>query len=90
MAITFKVDRKKHQVKMETWEWNSNVPNPHLFQSCVIEKTGDKITVSQYPFTIPFNYMLQRPAKYPRETDVQLEKQHLINVAASVWPGEKT
>lgn len=89
MAITLKVNRNKPQFKMETWEWNSNVPHPHLFQSCVIENTGDKISLL-ISFPIPFHYISQRFPKYPRETDVRLEKQHLINVAASVWPSEKT
>lgn len=44
MAITLKVSRKKPHLKLEIWEWNLNVLHSHLFQACVIEKTGDKIT----------------------------------------------
>ncbi|KAJ5382480.1 hypothetical protein N7517_000391 [Penicillium concentricum] len=85
MAITVKINRRKPELKLHTWEWNLNLQGSHVTQSTVITKTGDKVTVSQTPLTIPFHYIFQRSPEHLRETDVQLEKQQLIDWATSVW-----
>jgi hypothetical protein len=84
MAITVKVNPRKPQLKFDTWEWDSDVQRAHVTQSCVIERSGDKTTVS-HPITIPFGYMFQRSPDIPRETDIQFEKQGLIDMATMVW-----
>ncbi|KAJ5181826.1 hypothetical protein N7449_011973 [Penicillium cf. viridicatum] len=89
MAITVKVNRRMPRLKIDSWEWDSGVQRPHVTQSCVIEKSGDKTTVSQYQITIPFEYISRRSPDIPRETDIRLEKQRLINVATSVWAAQE-
>ncbi|KOS43164.1 hypothetical protein ACN38_g5982 [Penicillium nordicum] len=89
MAITVKVNRRKAQLKMDTWEWGSGVQRPHVTQSCVIERSGDKTTVSKHPITIPFEYIFRRSPAIARETDIRLEKQPLINMATSVWAAQR-
>ncbi|KAJ5436809.1 hypothetical protein N7445_007694 [Penicillium cf. griseofulvum] len=85
MAITIRVNRRKPMITIQTWEWNSNSQRPYVTQSCVIEKTGDNITVSQHALTIPFNLLLRRPPSIPRETDIQLQKQDLVEIGTGVW-----
>ncbi|KAJ5423435.1 hypothetical protein N7491_008651 [Penicillium cf. griseofulvum] len=85
MAITIKVNRRKPMVIIQTWEWDSNSQRPRVTQSCVIEKTGDNIAVSQHPLTIPFNLLFRRPPSIPRETDIELQKQDLVDVGTAVW-----
>ncbi|KAJ5400616.1 hypothetical protein N7465_011105 [Penicillium sp. CMV-2018d] len=58
-------------------------------QYCVIEKTGDNITVLQHPLTIPFNLLLGRPPSIPRETDIRLQKQDLVEIVTGVWELQK-
>ncbi|KAJ5511885.1 hypothetical protein N7453_003988 [Penicillium expansum] len=86
MAITVKVNRKKPQITIDTYEWDSSTQHPRVTQSCVIEETCNNITVSQYPIVIPFNHIFGRAPEIPKETDVQLGRQHLVNFATSVWP----
>lgn len=88
MAIILKVNRRKPQLKFDTWEWDSGIQCPHVTQSCVIERSGDKTTVSHHPITIPFGYIFQRSPDIPRETDIRLEKQDLIDMASSVWAAQ--
>lgn len=88
MAITVKVNRRKPQIKFNTWEWDSGVQRPHVTQSCIIERSGDKTTVSQYSITIPFQHIFRRSPEIPRETDIRLEKQDLIDMATSVWAAQ--
>ncbi|KAJ5687412.1 hypothetical protein N7536_010031 [Penicillium majusculum] len=88
MAITLKVNRRKPQLKFDTWEWDSGVQRPHVTQSCVIERSADKTTVSHHPITIPFEYIFQRSPDILRETDIRLEKQDLIDMATSVWAAQ--
>jgi hypothetical protein len=83
MAITVKINRRKPKITIQTWEWDSN--SPHVTQSCVIEKTGDNIAVSQHPLTIPFNLFFRRLPSIPRETDIKLQKQDLVDVGTAVW-----
>ncbi|KAJ5817173.1 hypothetical protein N7447_009406 [Penicillium robsamsonii] len=85
MAITIKVNHRKPMITIQTWEWDSNSQRPHVTQSCVIEKTGDNITVSQHALTIPFNLLLRRPPSIPRETDIRLQKQDLVEIGTGVW-----
>ncbi|CAI7631132.1 unnamed protein product [Penicillium viridicatum] len=85
MAITVKVNPRKSQLKIDTWEWDEGIRSPHATQSCVIERFGDKTTVSHHPITIPFEYIFRRSPDIPREADIRLEKQRLINMATSVW-----
>ncbi|KAJ5789818.1 uncharacterized protein N7518_006829 [Penicillium psychrosexuale] len=85
MAITIKVSREKPELNIDTWEWDSGAQCSLVTQSCVIGKTGDKVIVSQYPITIPFDYMFQRDPQLPRETDIRLEEENLINLATYVW-----
>ncbi|CAG8028076.1 unnamed protein product [Penicillium nalgiovense] len=85
MAITIKVNRRKPMVTIQTWEWDSNSQRAHVTQSCVIEKTGDNIAVSQHPLTIPFNLLLRRPPSIPRESDIRLQKQDLVEIGTGVW-----
>ncbi|KAJ5420973.1 hypothetical protein N7465_003492 [Penicillium sp. CMV-2018d] len=89
MAITVKVNRRKSQLKIDTWEWDEGIRSPHATQSCVIEGSGDKTTVSHHPITIPFEYIFRRSPDIPRETDIRLEKQRLINMATSVWAAQE-
>lgn len=89
MAITVKVNRRKAQLKIDTWEWDLGVQHPHVTQSCVIERSGDKTNVSQYPITIPFECIFRRSPDIPRETDIRLEKQPLMNMAISVWAAQE-
>ncbi|KAJ5794342.1 hypothetical protein N7457_000941 [Penicillium paradoxum] len=90
MAITVKVNRKKAQIKIDTWEWDSGAqnPRPRVTQACVIETAGDKTTVSQYPLTIPFQHIFRRSPEIPRETDVRLDKQCLTDMATSIWAAQ--
>lgn len=88
MAIAIKVNRRKPQLKFDTWEWDSGVQRPYVTQSCVIERSGDETTVSQYPITIPFEYILRRSPEILKETDIRLEKQDLIDMATSVWAAQ--
>ncbi|KAJ5603781.1 hypothetical protein N7537_006737 [Penicillium hordei] len=81
MAITIKVDRTNPRITLDTYEWDSPTQRPQVTQSCVIEETSTKVTVSQCPITIPFNYMLQRSPEIPKETEIRLEKQNLIDMA---------
>ncbi|KGO75932.1 hypothetical protein PITC_058560 [Penicillium italicum] len=85
MAITIKVNRRKPMITIQTWEWDSNSQRPNVTQSCVIEKTGDNITVSQHALTIPFELLLRRPPSIPRETDIRLQKQDLVEIGTGVW-----
>ncbi|KAJ5940941.1 hypothetical protein N7516_001109 [Penicillium verrucosum] len=89
MSITVKVNRRKAQLKIDTWEWDSGCQHPHVTQSCVIERSGDKTTVSKYPITIPFEYIFRRSPDIARETDIRLEKQSLVNLAISVWAAQR-
>ena len=84
MAITVKVNPREPQLKFDTWEWDSGIQRAHVTQSCVIETSGDKTTVS-HPITIPFKYIFRRSPDIPRETDIRLEKQDLIDMATMVW-----
>ncbi|KAJ5196191.1 hypothetical protein N7449_006670 [Penicillium cf. viridicatum] len=84
MAITIKVDRTNPRVTLDTYEWNSRTQRAHVTQSCVIEETSTKVTVSQYSITIPFHYMFKRSPEIPKETDIRLEKQNLIDMASFV------
>ncbi|KAK4861471.1 hypothetical protein LT330_003506 [Penicillium expansum] len=86
LAITVKVNRKKPQITIDTYEWDSGTQHPRVTQSCVIEETCNNITVSQYPIVIPFHHIFGRAPEIPKETDVQLGRQHLVNFATSVWP----
>ncbi|KAJ6180962.1 hypothetical protein N7519_011423 [Penicillium mononematosum] len=85
MAITIKVNRQNPIIKIETWEWDSNARCPYTRQSCVIEKTGDDITVSKHPLTIPFHYVFRRTPKNPEETDIRLQKQDLVVIGTGAW-----
>ncbi|KAJ5382768.1 hypothetical protein N7517_000679 [Penicillium concentricum] len=85
MAITIKVNRRKPIITIQTWEWDSDSQHPHVTQSCVIEKTGDNITASQHALAIPFNLLLLRPPSSPRETDIRLQKQDLVEIGTGVW-----
>ncbi|KAJ5228088.1 hypothetical protein N7489_008796 [Penicillium chrysogenum] len=85
MAITIKVSRQKPMIKIQTWEWDSNAGCPYITQSCVIEKTGDHVTVSKHRLTIPFNYIFRRSPGCPRETDIRLQKQDLVKIGTGVW-----
>ncbi|KAJ5497495.1 hypothetical protein N7463_009482 [Penicillium fimorum] len=85
MAITIKVNRRKPMITIQTWEWDSNSQRPHITQSCVIEKTGENITVSQHTLTIPFDLLFRRPPSIPRETDIRLQKQDLVEIGTGVW-----
>lgn len=89
MAIAIKVDRTKPMITLDTYEWDSGTQRARVTQSCVVEETGTKITVSQCPITIPFNYMFGRSPQIPKETDLQLEKQNLIDMASSVWAAQE-
>ncbi|KAJ5614961.1 hypothetical protein N7537_000075 [Penicillium hordei] len=89
MAITIKVNRRRPMITIQTWEWDSNSQRPHVTQSCVIEKTDDNITVSQHTLTIPFNLLLLRAPSIPRETDIRLQKQDLIEIGTGVWEMQK-
>ncbi|KUM59281.1 hypothetical protein ACN42_g7850 [Penicillium freii] len=89
MAITVKVNPRKSQLKIDTWEWDEGIRSPHATQSCVIERFGDKTTVSHHPITIPFEYIFRRCLDIPREADIRLEKQRLINMATSVWAAQE-
>lgn len=89
MAITIKVDRTNPRITLDTYEWNSRTQRAHVTQSCVIEE-NTKITVSQWPITIPFNYMFHRSPEIPKETDIRLEKQNnLIDIAICVWAAQE-
>jgi hypothetical protein len=85
MAITIKVNRQKPMIKIQTWEWDSNARCPYITQSCVIGKTGDDITVSKHPLTIPFHYIFRRSPENPKETDIRLQKQDLIAIGTGAW-----
>jgi hypothetical protein len=85
MAITIEVNRRKPKITIQMWEWDSNSQRPRVTQSCVIEKTGDNLTVSQHPLTIPFNLLLLRPPSIPRETDIRLQKHDLEDIVTGVW-----
>ncbi|OQE03056.1 hypothetical protein PENVUL_c035G08886 [Penicillium vulpinum] len=85
MAITIKVNCRMSMITIQTWEWDSNSQQPHVTQSCVIEKTGDNVTVSQHALTILFNLLLLRPPSAPRETDIRLQKQDLVEIGTGVW-----
>ncbi|KAJ5178621.1 uncharacterized protein N7500_001320 [Penicillium coprophilum] len=85
MAITIKINRRKPMITIQTWEWDSNSQRPHVTQSCVIEKTGDNITVSKQALVIPFNLLFRRPPSIPREIDIRLQKSELAKIGAGVW-----
>ncbi|CAI7651441.1 unnamed protein product [Penicillium palitans] len=89
MAIAIKVDRTKPMITLDTYEWDSGTQRARVTQSCVIEETSTKITVSQCPIAIPFNYIFGRSPQIPKETDLQLEKQNLIDMASSVWAAQE-
>lgn len=56
---------------------DSNVQHPHVTQSCVVEKTGENLTVSntdsQYPFTIT---IFRRSPKIPERPRFDLKSSH--------------
>ncbi|OQE44448.1 hypothetical protein PENCOP_c002G07341 [Penicillium coprophilum] len=85
MAITIKVNCRKPIITIQTWEWNSDSRRPHVTQSCVVEKTGDNITVSQQALIISFNLLFRRPPSIPREIDIRLQKPDLAKIGTGVW-----
>ncbi|KAJ5826852.1 hypothetical protein N7447_003615 [Penicillium robsamsonii] len=85
MTLTAKINRRKPELKLDAWEWNSDLQCARVTQSTVIAKTGNNIAVSQSPLTIPFHYIFQRSPEHPREIDIKLAKQQLIVWATLVW-----
>lgn len=87
LAVTIKVNRKKAEIMLDKWEWESTPPVAEaiITQHIVISKAGDEVKVSEHPFRIPFHLIFNRAPQPPRETDIVLEKHVLIDIAEWVW-----
>lgn len=91
VAISMKANRKKPVLTVDKWEWDATNQQSQNTQHIVIaeSESGDQVTVSQAPLVIPFHLLFGRPPSSPRETDIYISQQELVEIATLVWESKE-
>jgi hypothetical protein len=88
IALTLKLNRKRAQITLDRYEWdtaNGEINRVQRIQMTKGGKTKRKITVSNAPLIIPFEQFLERPTSSPVEKDIIIKESELRTIARSIW-----
>lgn len=87
IAIAVTVNRKRPMITVEKWEWDQVHGQSQESQHIEIweSTTGDKVSVSGSPLTIPFHLLFLRNPDCPRETDLSIGEEGLKEIAEWIW-----
>ena len=90
IAIAVKSNRKRPMITVDKWEWNQNDRHSQISQHIEIweSKSGDEVTVSGSPLTIPFHLLFLRDPETPRETDLSIGEDEVKEVAKWMWDAQ--
>ncbi|KAJ5204900.1 uncharacterized protein N7498_005779 [Penicillium cinerascens] len=87
MALTLKVSRNTPMVTFDTLERVNQ--RSHRTQHITVSKnSGDHITLSGSPMTIPFDLLFQRPISCPAERNIQLADNELKDITSRIWEAQ--
>ncbi|KAJ5780246.1 hypothetical protein N7457_005406 [Penicillium paradoxum] len=89
MAITVKIHPTKPQINIDSWEWSFQSSRAIQHAHSTISKSESNILFDPNQpaphLLIPFEFLFRREVKEPREGDVLLPTQELIEFATLVW-----
>ncbi|KAJ9482238.1 hypothetical protein VN97_g11206 [Penicillium thymicola] len=91
-AIAIKANRTRPLITMDKYEWDLTNGQAQLSQHIKIREndTGDKVSVSGAPLTIPFDRLFLRPPQPPREGDLIIGREETEEVAKLVHSPRKS
>ncbi|KAJ5975083.1 hypothetical protein N7481_008790 [Penicillium waksmanii] len=86
VAIAIKINCKKPMITIDKWTWDPATRNAVQTQHIeVSEDQTDKVELSGGPLIIPFRHLFLRDPQTPREKDVIIDREWLIDIAERGW-----
>ncbi|KAJ5384459.1 hypothetical protein N7517_002370 [Penicillium concentricum] len=88
IALAMKINRRKPEIKLEKYEWDTIKQKPCRTQNILIQETDGQVRVSGSPLIIPFELLIGRAPSSPVETDIEIVEEALCEIASIVWTGQ--
>lgn len=91
LAIGVNIYRQERKISISKWGWNHDATRPRANETSTLEitKRGGQIHFmpdnSAPQLTIPFHTLFRRDPQHPRERDITLDTQELIEFAQGIW-----